>query len=47
MLSEREVRDLMAVIDVGFPFMASCENVTLTSGPNAGQGYGDGEVSEF
>jgi hypothetical protein len=47
MLSEQEVRDLMAVIDVGFPFMSSCEDVTLTSGPNAGQGYGDGEVSEF
>ena len=45
-MSEEEVRNLMAVIDVGFPFMASCEDVTLTSGPNTGLSYGDAEASE-
>jgi hypothetical protein len=39
-LSEAEVRDVMAVLDVGFVFMATCDGKTAPSGPNAGKPWG-------
>ena len=41
LLSEAEVRDVMSVIDVGFPFMATCDAKVAPSGPNAGKPWGD------
>lgn len=40
MMSDDEVRLLMAVMDVGFPFSARCSDRTIPSGPNAGQPWG-------
>ncbi|MDA8019123.1 MAG: hypothetical protein MPN21_16920 [Thermoanaerobaculia bacterium] len=39
-LSEEEIRLLMAVIDYGMPFMATCADKIIPSGPNAGQPWG-------
>jgi hypothetical protein len=39
-LSDDEVRTLMAVMDVGFPYMARCSDKTIASGPNAGATWG-------
>ncbi|MDH3376307.1 MAG: cadherin-like domain-containing protein [Gammaproteobacteria bacterium] len=39
--SEGEIRDLMGVIDVGFPYMARCDDKTIPSGPNSGKPWGD------
>jgi hypothetical protein len=39
-LTENEIREIMAVIDVGFPYMARCDDRTVPSGPNAGQPWG-------
>lgn len=38
---EAEVRDLMALIDLGFPFMSRCDDKEIPSGPHAGQPWGD------
>ena len=40
-LDESELRRLMAVIDMGFPFMGSCTDRTVPEGPNAGEPWGD------
>lgn len=40
-LSANEQRDIMAVIDVGFPYMARCTDRTVPSGPNTGKPWGD------
>ena len=40
-LSDEEIRDLMAIIDLGFPYMARCDDKTVPTGPNAGQPWGD------
>ena len=44
-LSANELRDVMAVIDVGFPYMARCTDRTVPSGPNTGKPWGDPKVS--
>jgi len=41
MLSEEELRLLMGVIDVGYPYMTACDDKTIPSGPNAGEPWGD------
>lgn len=41
MLSEEELRALMALIDNGFAYTARCDDRTIPSGPNAGQPWGD------
>ena len=41
MLSAAELRDLVSVIDVGFPYMATCDARTVPSGPNAGRPWGE------
>ena len=40
LLSDDEIRTIMAVMDVGFPYMARCSDRTIPSGPNAGQAWG-------
>lgn len=40
-LDEAEAREVMAVIDVGFPYAARCDDRTVPSGPNAGQPWGE------
>ena len=40
LLTEEEIRLLMAVIDNGMPFMATCADKIIPSGPNAGQPWG-------
>ncbi len=40
-LTEAEVRDIISVIDVGFPYMATCDGKMVPSGPNAGKPWGD------
>ena len=42
LLDDGELRRLYAVMDVGLPFMARCGDRTVTSGPNAGQAWGEG-----
>lgn len=44
-LTEKEQRGLMAVIDVGFPYMARCTDRVVPSGPNAGKSWGDSVVT--
>jgi 3-oxoacyl-[acyl-carrier protein] reductase len=39
-LSDLEVREVMAVVDVGFPYMSRCDDRTAPSGPNAGKAWG-------
>jgi hypothetical protein len=39
-LTENEVRDVIAVIDLGFPFAARCDDRVIPSGPNAGEPWG-------
>lgn len=46
-LSERERRLLMAVMDVGFPYAARCDDRTIPTGPNAGEPWGDPNVSPY
>lgn len=41
LLSETEVRTLQAVLDIGFPYMARCQDKTIESGPNRGQPWGE------
>jgi hypothetical protein len=31
----------MGIIDLGFPYMARCDEKTIPSGPNAGLSWGD------
>jgi hypothetical protein len=45
LLTDAEVRSIMAVIDVGFPYMSRCDDRLIPSGPNAGKPWGDIEVS--
>lgn len=40
MMSDVELRELKAVIDVGWPFMLRCDDRTVPSGPNAGTPWG-------
>jgi hypothetical protein len=40
-VTEAEVRDIVSVIDVGFPYMARCDDKTIPSGPNAGKSWGE------
>jgi hypothetical protein len=40
-LSNAEVREIEAVIDVGFPYMGRCDDRTVQTGPNAGKPWGD------
>ena len=46
-LDEAEVRAIAAVIDVGFPFMAHCDDRLVPSGPHAGEPWGDVDVRPF
>jgi hypothetical protein len=39
--SEHELRDLMGLIDIGFPYMSRCDDRTVPSGPHAGLPWGD------
>ena len=41
MLSDSEVREVMAVMDIGFPYMSRCDDKTISSGPNKGLPWGD------
>ena len=41
LLSEEEKRLLFAVLDIGFPYMARCDDQVIPSGPNAGEFWGD------
>jgi len=41
MLSENELRSLMALIDNGFAYAADCDDRQVESGPNAGKPWGD------
>jgi hypothetical protein len=41
LLTDEELRTFAAVIDLGFPYMASCAEATIPSGPNAGQPWCD------
>ena len=41
MLTEEQVRIVMAVIDAGYPYMARCDDKLIPSGPNAGKPWGD------
>ena len=43
-LSANEVRDVIAVIDLGFPFAARCDDRMVPSGPNTGMAWGDPRV---
>jgi hypothetical protein len=40
-LTPLEVREIRAVIDVGFAYMGRCDDRTVPSGPNAGEPWGD------
>jgi hypothetical protein len=40
-LTPLEVREIRAVIDVGFVYMGRCDDRTVPSGPNAGKPWGD------
>lgn len=46
-LSDVEQRTLMALIDVGFPYMARCDERTVPAGLNAGLPWGDPETSHY
>jgi hypothetical protein len=46
-LTPLEVRELMGVMDVGFPFMAHCDDRTVPSGPHAGEAWGATTVTQF
>ena len=46
-LDDAQVRLLAAVMDVGFPYMSRCDDKVIPSGPNAGEPWGDPEVSEY
>lgn len=45
--SDGEVRLLAGIMDVGFPFMARCDDTTIPSGPNAGHPWGDPEAIPY
>ncbi|MFP6684599.1 MAG: hypothetical protein VB934_07795, partial [Polyangiaceae bacterium] len=45
-LSEAELRLLQAVMDVGFPYMSRCDDKTISSGPHAGQPWGDPQATQ-
>ncbi|MSP63141.1 MAG: hypothetical protein EXR72_22945 [Myxococcales bacterium] len=40
-LTSGELRDLVAVIDIGFPYMERCDDRTIPTGPNANQPWGE------
>jgi hypothetical protein len=44
-LTENEQRAMMAVIDLGFPYMARCSDRVVPSGPNTGKPWGDPTVT--
>ncbi|MCA9469414.1 MAG: hypothetical protein KC643_28775, partial [Nitrospira sp.] len=44
-LTANEQRDIMAVIDVGFPYTARCNDRMVPSGPNSGKPWGDPKVT--
>ena len=46
-LSESEIRTLRAVMDLGFPYTARCDDRTIISGPNAGLPWGDPVVTSY
>jgi hypothetical protein len=46
-LTEAEVREVMSVIDVGFPYMAHCDDRIVPSGPHASEPWGDVAVTQF
>lgn len=41
LLTEDELRTWMAVLDVGMPFMARCDDKIIPEGPHAGEPWGD------
>ena len=47
LLSESEIRILRAVMDLGFPYTARCDDRVIPSGPNAGLPWGDPSVTNF
>ena len=46
-LSDAEIRMLRAVMDLGFPYTARCDDRVIPSGPNAGLPWGDPVVTEY
>lgn len=49
LLTDGEVRTIMSVLDVGFPYMSRCDDRTIpasgTPSPNAGKAWGDATVT--
>ena len=45
-LTENQIRDFMAVIDLGFPYTSRCDDRTVPEGPNAGLPWGDPAVRQ-
>jgi hypothetical protein len=43
-LDDAEVRLLVGIMDVGFPYMSRCDDRVIPSGPNAGEPWGDPEA---
>ena len=46
-LDESDIRVLRAVMDLGFPYTARCDDRIIPSGPNAGLPWGDPTVTEY
>lgn len=46
-LSETELRTLRAVMDLGFPYTARCDDSLVPSGPNEGLPWGDPEAISY
>ena len=45
LLSEDELNAFKTVIDTGFPYMATCHDKVVESGPNAGEDWGDSQAN--
>jgi len=46
-VSEAELRTLRAVMDLGFPYTARCDDRLIPSGPNSGEPWGDPLVQSY
>jgi len=47
LLTDVELRTLRAVMDLGFPYTARCDDRVITSGPNTGLPWGDPDVTSY
>lgn len=45
LLTDQEIRTLYAVMDVGLPYMARCDDQTIASGRNAGEPWGEPDAT--